>query len=394
MPTASAGISQRSIDSAPSISQKTTAVSHRLLGLDLLRFIAVSLVVFRHLDVRGDSWCSNVLRFFHTGGSIGVDIFFVLSGFLVSGLLFREYQQNGSVKLGRFLIRRGWKIYPPLWTLIAFSLLIWDLGWWEGFSRRGLIAETFFLQNYVGGLWFNTWSLGVEEHFYFLLAGLVFLLMRFRSGRHNSAAGPFSIIPVFYLVVAVACLAARIYRARNMVAIGFLYASDCRVDGLMFGVLLSYAWHFSPGNRFRNRIQRWRGLLLTLGLLCLMPAFIWPVEKFIWVPVFGCMLSSLGAGMLILGILSFSNLERVPMAKHIARLGSYSYSAYLWHGPLIVLGIGFLREHFGGAWKDWTELLVSFCCTWLFGVVAARAIEIPVLRLRERFTPAHVPNLK
>jgi peptidoglycan/LPS O-acetylase OafA/YrhL len=391
---ASPVLASENLSPVPAAIPKDNLEHKRLLGLDILRFVAVTLVVCRHLVVKGDSWLSGILNVAHTGGSIGVDVFFVLSGFLVSGLLFREYQKNGNIKLGRFLIRRGWKIYPPLWTLVAFSLLIWDFGWWDGFSRRGLIAETLFLQNYIGGLWFNTWSLGVEEHFYFLLAGLVLFLLHFRSKNHRHQARPFSFIPVIFVVIAGICLAARIIRSHHMTANFYFYASDCRIDELMFGVLLSYGWHFSENDRFRDLACRWRVSFLALGILCMAPAFIWPIEKFTWVPVFQGMLVSLGAGMLILGVLSFSNLERIPLMKSVGKLGTYSYSAYLWHGPFVVLGLGWCQVHFGSHWKDWIEFLVSFSCTWLLGIVAARLVEIPVLHVRERYFPVHVPNLK
>ena len=126
--------------------EENSSGQKRLLGLDVLRFVAVTLVVLRHVAVKGDSWCSPILAFAKRGAWLGVDIFFVLSGFLVSGLLFREYQKNGEVRLGRFLMRRGWKIYPALWFMVAVSVLLWIAGVWPG-SKRGLVGEIFFLQN-------------------------------------------------------------------------------------------------------------------------------------------------------------------------------------------------------------------------------------------------------
>src|SRR5512135_1473672 len=94
----------------------------RLVSLDVLRCLAVLLVIGRHMappptriaPVRWfiDTW--------HQGGWIGVDLFFVLSGFLISGLLYRDLSKNGSLGVGRFLIRRGLKIYPAFYVLLAF----------------------------------------------------------------------------------------------------------------------------------------------------------------------------------------------------------------------------------------------------------------------------------
>ena len=128
--------------------------SQRLVGLDLLRLVAVLLVLgahFREVPSEGGAW----FRAWQRGGWIGVDLFFVLSGFLVSGLLFCEHQRTGRVEVGRFLVRRGWKIYPPFWLFIAFTLAIPFL-----FHQRppapvtasAVTAELLFYQNYVSGL--------------------------------------------------------------------------------------------------------------------------------------------------------------------------------------------------------------------------------------------------
>src|SRR5215211_479046 len=100
----------------------------RLKNLDVLRAVAVLLVLGRHVnvvapmpaDVPGP--VALAIRAWVKVGWTGVDLFFVLSGFLVSGLLFAEYRKNGELRIGRFLIRRGFKIYPPFWVLMAVTL--------------------------------------------------------------------------------------------------------------------------------------------------------------------------------------------------------------------------------------------------------------------------------
>jgi peptidoglycan/LPS O-acetylase OafA/YrhL len=372
---------------------KKPVESGRLLGLDLLRFLAVTLVICRHVRISGDSWFSRILNVAHTGGSTGVDIFFALSGFLISGLLFGEYQKTGEIKLGRFLIRRGWKIYPPLWALVGFSLILWVTGHSQMFSKHKLLGEVLFLQNYIGGLWFTTWSLGVEEHFYLFLAAVVFVMLWFNSGKQRGASGPFHIIPALFVFMAIGCLIARIirwrYHANDFSAVYVQYPTDCRMDALMFGVLLSYWWHFSRDDRFRHVVHRWRWGLLFLGVLGLAPAFIWNSDHNGPLCVFGVMAYSVGSGGLILGMLSFHDLERVRFLKHFGKLGTYSYSAYLWHGPVFI----FLIQDFYGFYgsKDWLQFLVSFVGTWIAGIVAASLVEIPVLSLRERYFPRRAP---
>ena len=107
-------------------SDQTTAKT-RLAGLDVLRAVAVLLVMGRHMWSPPASWPAGVRVFsgmWHNGGWIGVDLFFVLSGFLVSGLLYREFQRHGRISALHFYARRAWKIYPPYYVMIAVTVIL------------------------------------------------------------------------------------------------------------------------------------------------------------------------------------------------------------------------------------------------------------------------------
>jgi peptidoglycan/LPS O-acetylase OafA/YrhL len=135
-------------------------------------------------------------------GWTGVDLFFVLSGFLVSGLLFREYATTGAIRPGRFLIRRGLKIYPAFYVLFVVTLVVRHelaipTGVWA------TIGEAAFLQNYHYGLWGHTWSLAVEEHFYILLVvALTSIVAVSRS--------PFRVLERIFIAVPIVVLGLRI----------------------------------------------------------------------------------------------------------------------------------------------------------------------------------------
>ena len=148
----------------------------RSLSLDLLRALAVFLVIGRHLTTcpaETSKLLCRVTTLWHQIGWIGVDLFFVLSGFLVSGLLFREYQKHQSISSLRFLLRRGLKIYPAFYFFIAVTIGTFLIQHTLP-HLKSIIAEVFFLQNYGPAIWNHTWSLAVEEHFYlFLLVLLV-----------------------------------------------------------------------------------------------------------------------------------------------------------------------------------------------------------------------------
>ena len=93
--------------------------------LDVLRAVAVILVILRHGKIAsGSGALPGLSRMLERGGWTGVDLFFVLSGFLISGLLFREFERTGRISHVRFLIRRGFRIYPPLWFLLICTAVI------------------------------------------------------------------------------------------------------------------------------------------------------------------------------------------------------------------------------------------------------------------------------
>ncbi len=141
---------------------------NRLRELDFLRGIAILLVLMRHQLLFG---------FTKTMGWIGVDLFFVLSGFLVSGLLFKEYQKFGNIKPKLFLIRRGFKIYPLYF--LTYLLYLTPIIIKKKLEWNGFLSDLFFVQNYVNGWGYAysaSWSLAVEEHFYFGLALFLWLI--------------------------------------------------------------------------------------------------------------------------------------------------------------------------------------------------------------------------
>jgi peptidoglycan/LPS O-acetylase OafA/YrhL len=258
----------------------------RSRAIDILRALAVLLVLGHHMD-RCPASVNPLLHWLTdkwvTGGWIGVDLFFVLSGFLVSGLLFREYEKRGTISVKSFLIRRGFKIYPAFWLMILVSLAVLV---WRGdhFKPLAVPGELLFVQNYAPALWGHTWSLAVEEHFYFFLVVVLFLLLKFRSD-----APPFRLIPILFGALAVTCLSLRLVTAGFLP--GFLdklqiYPTHLRMDSLFFGVTISYFYHSYPVP-FRTWARRWRGRLLLTGLLLLTPAFCFPVGMTPWLRTIG-----------------------------------------------------------------------------------------------------------
>ncbi|MBF0532472.1 MAG: acyltransferase [Candidatus Omnitrophica bacterium] len=349
----------------------------RNAGLDILRFIAVFLVLGRHLQVcpstQSRVW-HDISTVWHRGGWVGVDLFFVLSGYLISGLLFKELIQYGTIKPGLFLIRRGFKIYPPFWVFIASTVLFFNL---HSINLKKLFVELFFVQNYFWGYWQHTWSLAVEEHFYF---GLVFLLFFLTT---NSKREGVKSVPYLFFVIAVCCLLFRVLTFFFYAEFNYmkqLYATHLRIDSLMFGVFLSYLNHFHK-NLSLFRWPTW--CFIVTGVVLLSPAFIFSLETSSFIPVFGVVLFYLGGGCLVL---AFSRIKKSghPIIYVISSLGAASYSIYLWHAMIIEKGTERLFTVVG--WGPY--MICSIVGALVFGFFMHRIVEVPSLAIRDKVFPA------
>ena len=354
----------------------------RNLGLDLLRIIAVLLVLGRHLQLPDAP--HSLLLAWQTGGWVGVDLFFVLSGFLVSGLLFKEYQRDQSVDLKRFLIRRGFKIYPAFYAMIGVTILV-RLGLGEKMPVRRIAGELLFFQNYLGGLWNHTWSLAVEEHFYIGVAILVFCLLR-RQRQRVDDSDPFRYIPAIFYAIASLCLLLRIttlFVFESYSYKWFLFSTHVRIDSLMFGVFLSYLWSF------RKLEEKIKGVgtftLIAAGTVLLLPAFLFPLEQHKLISVFGVIVFYLGSGALLLAAIRFKDSSQYPL-RLAGTLGAASYSIYLWHMPVATWGWDLLcLVHRFDGWLGYFSFYMIGSL--LFGWLMNRMLEWPILKIRDRFFP-------
>jgi peptidoglycan/LPS O-acetylase OafA/YrhL len=304
-------------------------------------------------------WCGSLLR---------------TIGLLGSGLLFAGYQERGRLEVSRFYIRRGLKIWPAFYTLIAAGLLI-EAVRGRCLLTRGLLVELLFMQSYFRGIWHITWSLAVEEHFYLTLPLLLLLMTRRKTER------PFEGIPYVFGAAAAFALACRLVvgwdAGRNDFAT-FLFPTHLRIDGLMFGVLLSY-YHRYQHATF-ERLATWRGGWLLIGaVVALLSTF--PVEDrnmHTW----GLTVVYLGAGCLVAKAVSFEGPGAIQLVSRLlAQVGVYSYSIYLWHTLFSrMLQHLEIRSQTLGFW-------CYFVGANLFGIAAAKTIEMPALRFRDRLFP-------
>ncbi|HLF18673.1 MAG TPA: acyltransferase [Candidatus Omnitrophota bacterium] len=358
----------------------------RFIQLDVLRAIAVLLVFGRHLPslpVSVDGFTRWIVGRLHMSGWIGVDLFFVISGFLVSGLIFREYMRFGQFDFVRFLVRRGLKIYPGFYVLVTVTLIVSPFLTDTRPSGRQILGELFYIQNYIGSLWGHTWSLAVEEHFYLLLGLLV--LVYTKTNKTNA------LLPLvqLYFILAVFVLGLRVitslYVPRFFVWF-HLYPTHLRIDALFFGVLLSYLHHFHY-QRFKELILKYRYGLLLLSVICILPMLIKSISTSRFLQSFGLTMLYVGfGGLMILSLycLNENTLRRYKIVEILGNIGYYSYSIYLWHMVVLIWGLPLLRGLVQKSIPYLLELTFFIAGSLVVGIGMAKLVEMPILKIRDR----------
>jgi peptidoglycan/LPS O-acetylase OafA/YrhL len=356
----------------------------RNLQLDVLRGIAIVGVLGRHTVLfRVPSWDFYPVR----AGWAGVDLFFVLSGFLISGLLFSEYRKYGSIAFPRFAIRRILKIWPPLYFLVLSTLgfrLVHNHFHGLKAALELLMHDVLFIQSYKAGTWGQCWSLAVEEHFYILLPLMLWLLLReARPGE----ADPFRALPVIFSFLALVLLGARLLTGHYVVPYSWAthqYPTHLRIDSLFFGVVISYYAHFH-GEKFARFARTFFWPLAATGVVLIAPCFLMEQSE-PWMYTYGLTALYLGFGALLIVSLSvpveFAWTPVSVILRALAYIGTFSYSIYLWHlAWMEVLDrTNWLKIPYAGLFAYYAGAVIT-------GILVSKVIEMPTLRLRDRVYP-------
>ena len=371
----------------------------RLVQVDVLRGIAIVLVLFRHATISSEEAGSLkplVLHLYYFS-ACGIDLFFVLSGFLIGGLLFKEVRTTGGIDVRRFLIRRGLRIWPPYLAFIAFVFvrLCRRKTYTPASAFRAIVPNLLHVQNYFGSPRGITWSLAVQEHFYLALPLFLLVAFKWRRRRHVIAA-----VPAAAAVLVVVCTTLRVLLNWNRPYNMWTHATPThlRLDGLFVGVLVAYLYHFHP--QPLARLARRRAALALAGCAMIAPTFFLDEGSVPYTWTLGYSLLYLGfACILVVTIHSPSGDSGGPgpaglmkrLAAGLATIGVFTYSIYLWHYDLGALSVhNYLLPHLPHRpaelyWALGTS--VYFATAIAAGIFMAKLIELPVIRLRDRLLP-------
>lgn len=337
-------------------------VAARIPSLDGLRAISIVLVLFSHMAGTRGFPISAAAANPWALGSFGVTVFFVISGFLITGLLLEELRSTSRIRLGRFYFRRTLRIFPPYFALLL-ALAAADAIGWIGLKPGDLLHSATYTSNYhATRSWFvgHTWSLSVEEQFY-LLWPAVLLLARTRRALLIAAA-TILVVPVirvaeFELLGAAADVGYRFETIADALAAGCVLACArprLHQSALYMRALSSRAFAIVPivavlANLTHDHPLVAMGVALTVINVCLALCVDWCVT------------------------FADGRVGRVLNAAPLVFVGWISYSLYLWQQPFLNRGSSALVAQFP----------LNIALTVVAALASYYAVERPSLQLRK-----------
>jgi peptidoglycan/LPS O-acetylase OafA/YrhL len=346
-------------------------------GLDGLRGLAVLLVLAFHAG-----YVVNHSGRFVPGGFIGVDAFFVLSGFLITSLLLGEHARSGGISCSRFYLRRACRLLPALVDVLfvhgLYTLAIHEPKRPEAIGIATILA---YVSNWAMAFGVNippalrhAWSLAVEEQFYLVWPSVMLVVLRFVRSRA-------AIIGLLVAGMATsAVVRALVFHSANGYPAAYL-RTDARADTILAGALLAFLCHWGWVPRRGVRPLAWAGLAglfaITLRWSVYQPALYDGVFTLVALGVAAMIAALLGGGWL-----PGRFFESPPMRA----AGRVSYGMYLWQVPVFYGAEHFLSHHSNGM-----QAAVGIVVTLIVTVASWFVVEQPFLRLKQRWEARPVP---
>ena len=351
-------------------------------GLDGLRALAVIAVLMYHLE----------LPFMFKGGFLGVDIFFTVSGFLITALLIKEFSYSGNISISQFYLRRFKRLMPVVYVVLAITFLIcaWYLPESYIKTRNDSLAALVYLSNWwqifleqsyfesIGRppMLHHLWSLAIEQQFYLIWPVLVFLCLKF-----------FGLIYFGLLSIALA-LASTIWISYLSIESGapidadpsrLYFGTDTHSIGLLIGAILATffaPWSVQP--KIADILLKRQSLINLIGILsfvCLLIVMQYRAEMWPFLFRGGLTIFSLITGILIISVIHSSGIiNQFFSAKIFQWIGKRSYGLYICHWPIFMLmrpGFELPSNHF---WQALSRLTLTF----LVAELSYRLIEEPL----------------
>jgi peptidoglycan/LPS O-acetylase OafA/YrhL len=349
------------LDSTPGVFQ-----FHHIPELDGFRGVAVLVVVVGHyLEFR----VPNPSPYFAAYDKLGVLLFFVLSGFLITGLLQRERSVNGTIDFRSFYIRRVLRLAPALLLFLAAVTVLMRLGWITDVPRKEILECLFYARNLFGRSLSlgHIWSLSLEEQFYLIWPLAFSLLPLKRSAGYVTAI----------------CLALAGWRSAAIAAHLFSYERGIfymrpyfRFDSILIGACVML-W-LAKSSRVADTFKKWLKVpaAVVWGALLLWTAFGESISHALYLTVQELLVAAVLAQIVVSDSKWLGALFRWRPLRYC---GTISYSLYLWQQLFLVTSIP--------SWGALRRLPLSIVLPFLIAAASYHLMEKPFLNLKERLAP-------
>lgn len=368
------------------MTQNSSYTQIKFYGLDHLRALAILLVFFYHYQIitHGEpEWLPDAAKF----GWTGVDLFFVLSGFLISSQLFSQVANAQKISFKEFFLKRFFRIIPAYWVVLVIYFCI------PFFREKEALPPLWkfltFTQN-LGlnlrgfGTFSHAWSLCVEEHFYFFLPIILIILQSLKIIRKS------------YWIIIALFLVGFICRVYSYDHLYFplieekgswvywykyiYYPTYNRLDGLLVGISIAAMYQFLPN--IWSRIAKYGNLFFIISLVILTGAyFLCEEEHSYGASIFGFPLVALGYGCMVISAISPTCFLYKWNSKATTFIATISYAIYLTHKGIIHM----TNELLADANMDKNIILLISVVTSICGAIILHLlVEMPFMRLRHK----------
>jgi len=366
-------------------------MQNRRWGLDLLRAIAILVVVEQHGRYISEK-IGNKLQFI--GLTDGVDLFFVLSGFLIGAILIKDYSENESLNIKRFWIRRWLRTLPIYLVALLLNIFFMLFIFKYDFDLTDMFLHFGFIQNmippYTDYRFFSeAWSLSIEEFFYLGLPLTIAVAIYFTKKQNESYI---FLRALSFLVLFSFCFRAFLYHRLPAESFSltewntrFRVIIPERLDSLAIGVFAALI-RFKYSILWHSKSFRWISFIIGLLIvICLDRTWIFnntiPLGFFAFVPYF--LIYSIGVAFTLPLLDSFQPKENL-FTKSVSQVSKLSYSMYLFHNSLLVIPMKNYSHTLTNEYLKVGLYLLYWVLVFLISYVGYTLIEKPVLKYRDK----------
>jgi peptidoglycan/LPS O-acetylase OafA/YrhL len=346
-------------------------------GLDGLRAVAILTVVAVHVGVFADTRSLD-------GGFLGVQVFFVISGFLITVLLAEEHERHGRISLPAFYARRALRLFPAIAAAVVAAVAYASVAPHHQLRPTGkeALASIFYWDNWFHALrvgkatiLLHTWSLSIEEQFYLLWPVLLIAGLRYAPRALPALALGGALASA--LARAVADLASSNDFSTQL---RLYFGTDTRADALLIGCALGLVWTRGLVDRAALLVSR-----LTVPAIAVLAVLMWyetvPSRSLYEIGLLACAAAS---AVLIANVVTGRPRLLVRLLEQPAMVfvGKVSYGLYLWHYVIFWI----VRDHTPG-WSLGASIPLELACAAAVTTVSYYLLELPIVRRKARFTP-------